>query len=279
MWTHRIMLEAMQHPDNCFLTLTYTDETLPVSIGSNTGLTSATLKPKDLQDWLKRFRKAISPLKIRYYAVGEYGDESFRPHYHAALFGYPSCRRNETSSHRNDPTGRPTCCANCLLVFDTWGRGRIFLGSLETHSAQYICGYVTKKMTAPDDPRLRGLHPEFCRMSLRPGIGLNAMHDVASTLLQFNLEQSQTDVPVSLRHGTRMLPLGRYLRRKLRLMTGKEENAPQQVIDALAEEVRPLREAAFKTSTSFKKILVESSDGKVAQIEAKQRIFKQRKTL
>ena len=72
-WTHRIMLEAMCHGDNAFVTLTYEDDNV------------RSLVPKDPQDWLKRIRKAVEPLRLRYYLVGEYGDISERPHYHVAL--------------------------------------------------------------------------------------------------------------------------------------------------------------------------------------------------
>jgi hypothetical protein len=32
--------------------------------------------------------KKISPLKIRFFHCGEYGDKTRRPHYHALIFGY-----------------------------------------------------------------------------------------------------------------------------------------------------------------------------------------------
>jgi hypothetical protein len=33
-------------------------------------------------------KKKISPLKIRFFHCGEYGDKTRRPHYHALIFGY-----------------------------------------------------------------------------------------------------------------------------------------------------------------------------------------------
>lgn len=48
------------------------------------------LSKSDLQKFIKRVRKAISKKypyeEIRYYAVGEYGPQSFRPHYHIDFF-------------------------------------------------------------------------------------------------------------------------------------------------------------------------------------------------
>jgi hypothetical protein len=37
---------------------------------------------------MKRLRKKIQPLKIRFFHCGEYGDKTRRPHYHALIFGY-----------------------------------------------------------------------------------------------------------------------------------------------------------------------------------------------
>lgn len=264
------MLESNLHSQNTFLTLTYEDAHLPKSF---TGL--ATLDPRDLQLFLKLLRKKIAPSKIRYYAVGEYGDETQRPHYHLALFGYPTCIRKRTSySHF-----RRSCCLHCDLIRDTWQKGQVYLGELSPESSQYIAGYVTKKLTAKDDPRLNGRHPEFGRMSLKPGIGADFMHEVASTLLGLASQQDAGDVPTELQHGIRKLPLGRYLRRKLRLYTGRDENAPQATLDALKEELQPLRQAAFDNSRSFKQEVVTDADQKVLNQETKAKIFKQRRHL
>lgn len=268
------MLEAAQHGDNCFATLTYDDEHLPEG---------GSLEPKHTQDWLKRLRKSVEPLKIRYYLVGEYGDETQRPHYHVALFNLPSCLHGQTLAYR------PTCCARCATVQSSWPYGKVYLGTLEADSAQYISGYVTKKMTRKDDDRLGGRYPEFCRMSLRPGIGADAMHEVASVLMEYQLDTSQADVPAALRHGPRQLPLGRYLRRKLRTMVGKDEKAPDEVIEQYQEELRPLHEAAKAVTSApgmtlarkyvFRDMLCAEDDQKVLNMETRQRIFKQRKSL
>lgn len=265
-----MLLEALMHEHNTFITLTYATATLPTLKSS--GL--ATLVPEDVQLWLKRFRTAVQPTRVRFYAVGEYGDENFRPHYHVAMFGYPNCRYgNSRYLYRGDELRR-SCCDICERVRLTWGKGRVFLGSLEAHSAQYIAQYVTKKMTSRDDPRLLGRHPEFSRMSNRPGIAADALWEVASTLMQFNLETSEADVPSALRHGKRLLPLGPYMKRRLRKLVGKDEKAPQEVIDQINEELRPLRQAAFDNSSSFKEALIEAGSQAVKNMEARQRIFK-----
>lgn len=265
-WSHRIMLEALEHEDNSFVTLTYDDEHLPKG---------GSLAPKDFQDWLKRYRKSIEPFKIRYYGVGEYGDQSSRPHYHVAIFGHPGCASG-VSRYRE---GRRDCCSICNNVRDTWARGRVDVGALETKSAQYIAGYIIKKMTRRDDVRLNGREPEFARMSLRPGLGAHSIHEVASELMRFNLETTELDVPSTLRHGPKKLPLGRYLVQKLRLAVGKEKNAPEAVIEKMDEELLPLRAAAFDASEPLQKHVVEASRQKVRNVLARHRIHKQRKVL
>lgn len=201
------MLEAGLYADNCFLTLTYADD--PIS-----------LEPRDHRRFMDALRKRISPLKVRFYAVGEYGERHQRPHLHYALFGYPTCR-GRTRGYR--------CCASCDLIEEVWGRGFIYNRALEIGSARYIARYVIKKMTRFDDPRLGNRHPEFARMSLKPGIGYGVLEAVASVITRYNLLSPQGDVPVTLRHGDLEWPLGRYLRRKLRAHLGLDERAPHVV--------------------------------------------------
>lgn len=268
------MLEAGLRKDNCFVTLTYADDKLPTVVDKY-GEVRSTLKPKDLQDWLKRFRKAISPDKVRFYAVGEYGDVSSRPHYHVALFGFPNCAWIQSRYSKS----RSKCCTFCDTIRDTWGHGQVYLGTLEQSSAGYIAGYVTKKMTARDDERLQGRAPEFGRMSRRPGVGADAMDDVASTFMEFDLDTTQADVPSALRHGSRELPLGRYLQRRLRERVGKDAEAPASVLAQVEEELSPLRVAAFDGSRSFKAEIVKAGDGKVANMESRNRVFKKRGNL
>lgn len=287
LWAHRIMLESFCHRDNCFLTLSYQDCHLPLITGG-TGQDLmrpelGSLKPKDLQDWLKRLRKAIEPLRVRFYAVGEYGSNTWRPHYHVILFGFPTCMRGRTLRRVGSTRAVwEECCDNCKLIGETWGLGDVDLGTLTRDSAAYCAEYTVKKMTSVDDTRLiRGnltLVPEFCRMSLRPGIGVDAMWDVASEMMRYNLDM-RPDVPSALAHGRSERPLGRYLRGKLREMVGKEKGAPDETLEAIKAELLPLREAAFNSSTSFKDAVVRAGDGRVAQIEALSLIHKRRNVL
>jgi len=115
-------------------------------------------------------------------------------------------------------------------------------------------------------------------MSLKPGIGLGAMDDVASVLLQ-HVDDPDAPVPTALRHGKRLLPLGRYLRDGLRLRLGHEKGANAREKAEATERVREVREAAFEASESFSEALARSTLGARQSVEVRQTIFKGRKKL
>lgn len=208
LWTARLMLESCLHESSFFSTLTYDKEHLP---------SGEELCPRDASLFLKRLRAVVSPAKVRFYLVGEYGEERGRPHYHAALYGVP-----EESAIR-----------------EAWGMGNCHSGFLEEASASYIAGYVTKRMTNRDDPRLGGRHPEFARMSLKPGIGAGAMEEVARVLFSKDGALSVArdgDVAGMVRAANVKWPLGRYLRSVLRGKMGMDSRLPVEVRRRLALE-------------------------------------------
>lgn len=155
--------------------------------------------------------------------------------------------------------------------------GNIHVGELTPQSAAYIAGYVVKKMTSKEDERLNGRWPEFARMSNRPGIGALAIPELASTLLTHDLEKTEDDVPNVLRHGRTVYPLGRYLKKKLRLQIGKSEETPDVVKEQMAEQMRPVREFAFANSKSLKETVREVYLGETSRLEALDKIYKKRK--
>ena len=219
LWSNRMHLESVKHAGNSFVTLTY--ETAPAG---------DSLNPGHAQLWLKRLRKALYPEKIRFFLVGEYGEQTQRPHYHAAIFGL-------------DPVVGGGDDGRSGVVKETWGMGHTFTGDLTPESASYVAGYVTKKMTSAKDPRLHGRYPEFARMSLRPGLGAHAMQEVSEVL---KTEYGQTiyektgDLPTALRQGRKSLYLGRYLRSVLtRFMgglCGLQKETPEMLLMRLEFE-------------------------------------------
>lgn len=263
------------HSDNAFLTLTYSDDYLP-NMGS--------LEPRHLQSFLKMLRMEIYPLKIRFFAVGEYGDENWRPHYHAILFNFRPCARGCTL--RSLSSGKPEpvrCCDMCRLVYSVWKKGTIELRSFDEGGANYIAGYINKKLTNSWDKMnaeiLNGRHPEFSRMSRNPGIGVGFMDDVASEYLRHNSLDDVIDVVTQLRHGKKLLPLGSFLVRKLRQKIGRDEKTPLLAKEKLKEKMQPLRQAAFDNSRSYKEEVTRSQQGAVDSLIARSKIHKQRRKL
>jgi len=74
-WCTRLRHEMDVSSSAFFLTLTYNDEHLPEN---------GELSKRDLTLFIKRLRKRNPG--IRYFAVGEYGENFKRPHYHAVIF-------------------------------------------------------------------------------------------------------------------------------------------------------------------------------------------------
>lgn len=241
-WAHRMMLEAQLHKSNSFATLTYRDADLPAR---------GCLELVELQKWLKRFRFAIEPDRVRFFAVGEYGHEGtreFNPHFHVILFGFPPCIYGE-STFKKDGSG--SCCPFCEVVRDTWGKGKISLSEFKYERAQYCAKYVVKKMTGADDDRLDGRNPEFARMSLRPGIGAHYAPLVSAGLLQAGVLQQQEDVPAALRHGSRIVPFDRYMRQKLRLAVGRNEKTPPSALLEFRQKMLALRARAERLASDI----------------------------
>lgn len=192
--TARLVYEAKVHDSSSFLTLTYDDVHLPSDLS---------LDPLHTKLFLKRFRDRYGYNSFRYYLVGEYGDTTQRPHYHAILFGVAATE------------------ANRRLIHDCWKKcdyHRCTLDDFTVERAQYVAGYVTKKMTKKSDTRLGGRFPEFARMSLKPGLGATAMPIIAEKVLSnyWTSESLKSEgAPRFLKAGGSFLPFDRYLRGKL----------------------------------------------------------------
>lgn len=116
-------------------------------------------------------------------------------------------------------------------------------------------------------------------MSLRPGLGANAMHDVASDLMLWKLDQTLVDVPPALRMGSTVLPIGRYLRGKLRTMVGKDEKSPQVSLDELEAKVRLVRAYAFQNDLSVKSVFEDVNQPYAQKLETRLKLGKLRETL
>lgn len=149
-WAIRARFEARDHEASCWSTLTYDDDHLP-----------PTLQKLHVSVFLRRLRKKLGT-KVRFLACGEYGELTYRPHYHAILYGVPE--------------GHPA-------VQHCWPHGFAQTHTLRDEAIAYVVGYVSKKLGTKEeaeervDPRTGEVYrfqPPFLLMSRRPGIGAGA---------------------------------------------------------------------------------------------------------
>lgn len=145
-WVGRCIAEDQYSVHTTFMTLTYGfDETFGVRTEDPA---SFILIYKDVQDWLKRLRKAGHPM--RYILCGEYGSRKGRSHWHAIMFW--------TKKPPNYMLDRPE------FEDKFWPHGLTYTKEFHENSAQYVCKYVMKDQ---DDPTAQS---EF-HMSTKPPIG------------------------------------------------------------------------------------------------------------
>ena len=165
-WATRCVLESRLYKNNSFITLTYNDENLPKDKSVNV---------RDLQLFFKSLRKKLGKTKIRYFACGEYGSQTLRPHYHIGLYNYkPKDEKIFKFNKRKD------IVYVSKEIEKIWGKGFITVGELTLESAAYIARYTQKKIYEKHDEILEklGRKKEFILTSRRPGIGLHVVADV-----------------------------------------------------------------------------------------------------
>ncbi|WMC01504.1 replication initiator protein [Microvirus D_HF4_371] len=278
------MLEAGLYQDNSFITLTYTDDSMPNLSSDGCYENIPTLDPADLRNFIKRLRHQYHKQKgMRYFAVGEYGTKTFRPHYHAGLFDFYQCHNGQTIQHfRTKRRLWKECCDTCRMVGNTWGLGDIEVRKLDTSKCEYLGGYITKKMTKKEDARLLGRHPEFSRQSKQEGgIGFPALAEMVKIIERY--APDLIDVPDRIQTGKdKSRPLGRYLRQKLREAIGRDPRCPDIKIQELyVETMFPLL-LASKTdpaAPSLKAQIIKASQPYAERLKFQRELYERNKTL
>lgn len=218
-WADRMMLELETQKKAIFLTLTYDrhhvhpstwkevvpeDKYYPSSkheLWSDSGALMLpeyfTLKKKDIQDFMKRIRKAFPDVKLRFYAAGEYGDKTLRPHYHMILYGLSvddfftcdrgvfcrECSVDDSYYHGHCdrfmikvPAGKNELGDQYFtspLLERVWKNGNVLFSDVSWKTCAYVARYVTKKWHGDYafDYMVRNCEPEFSLQSRRPGLG------------------------------------------------------------------------------------------------------------
>lgn len=181
-WAVRCVHESQRYRASSFVTLTYSEDQLE----------SRSLRYRDFQLFCKRARKKLGP--FRFFMAGEYGEQNWRPHFHAAMFGV---HFGDRRPWRKSPAGFQLYRSETLEAL--WPHGNAEIGDVTFESAAYIARYVCKKVTGdaakpiqddgtpghyvdfdPVTGEWTELVPEFCRMSLREGIGAGWLDEYRS---------------------------------------------------------------------------------------------------
>lgn len=177
-WAIRCVHEAALHDANVFVTLTYRPEDEPP--GRTLVKRDVSYFMRKLRAWWRRQQKHLPKeqrTKVRFFFAGEYGDDSWRPHYHGILFGVDFADR---TPWKKTPNGDQLWISPTLEKL--WGHGFTSIGMVTYQSAGYVARYCMKKVTGqqasthyerlcPQTGEVFQLLPEFALMSLKPGIG------------------------------------------------------------------------------------------------------------
>ena len=125
---------------------------------------------------MKRLRKKYGK-GIRFFHCGEYGEQNYRPHYHALIFGLDF---DDKELYKISPTGERYYTSKSLS--ELWPYGFAVIGNVTFESAAYVARYVMKKITGEnaeehykrideETGEVYTVNPEYITMSRRPGIG------------------------------------------------------------------------------------------------------------
>lgn len=194
-WALRCQLELQQHNAAVFATLTYDDEHKPL-----------TLDKRHVSAYIKKIRKEF-PNKLRFFASGEYGETTNRPHYHAIIYG---------ASQLQAPR-----------LEEAWTQGHVRVDQATPANIAYTAGYCSKKIgyrrlsherIDPLTGEVYTWQPPFILMSRNPGIGAHARDQYINAWRLYAIKDAHK------------MPVPRYFKNRW-----KDQATPQQIEDLQRE--------------------------------------------
>lgn len=173
-WTARLLCELeTQREGACsyFVTLTYSDDNLPLTYSDGSDKPVATVNYSDFQRFIKDLRYAAKCIDkeshLRYFVASEYGSSTLRCHFHAILFDCPIPDLKLFSIKKGE------AFYTSEWLERIWKFGNILIGRVTPASCGYVAGYCCKKVFGQDKAFFEalGVNPECIHMSTNPGIG------------------------------------------------------------------------------------------------------------
>lgn len=228
-WAGRLALESIAHDPLSifFFTLTYDDLNVPLTPGGK-----HTLDKDELQRYVKRVtqwaRDNAQPVP-RFFAAGEYGSKTERPHYHIIWYNLGTLVQQ--------------------FAEDSWKKGFVSVSLVTSSSAlSYTCAYTTKKMTGKNDERLEGREPEFMIASRKPAIGWPGIERIIRAYRSGNgkwLLDHGFDILTTFSAQGKSWPLeyrmAQHIRKVLGIPTKADERRPRPPYDPTAKQWRQNR--------------------------------------
>lgn len=209
-WSFRLRQEEKVSISSYFITVTY--DTLEVPVTARKHLS---LRKKDVQKFIKRIRKAHKQEQsIKYYAVGEYGGRTFRPHYHIIIFNAELNKMVSNTDYlklkQSQFDGQVE--VNCKQ----WKLGHITVGQVSPESVGYTLKYISKPKKIPEykaDDRV----PEFSLMSKRLGASY-----LTNNMIKYHLADPENRMFCTVEDGVK-LSMPRYYKDKIYNSENKEK--------------------------------------------------------
>lgn len=252
-WAIRGRHELITNPNAIFITFTYHDKHLPRNAKinpENKKDACGTLEPKDMQNFFKKLRK-VFPQKIRYIMCGEYGPKTWRPHYHAIIYGltpedcFLKVKKKEPNSK----------WIEINVLQEIWNKGIVDISEnyVTDYCIQYVIGYVRKKLNHNNAiKKYKGNHrfPPYMRTS--KGIG--------KEWAEKNVEQWSKTLKIG--YNGMQAPVPRYY---IRHIIKKEGRTEKYTIKKIKLSGKETLEWGYKT--------IENPAGKYTKIIREQEII------
>lgn len=160
-WAVRSVHEAKMYEENSFITLTYDDNNLGnpkldardyelFVMSLRTHIRGEVRKKIGKVNWAllteEQKKAAYAEKKIGINAVGEYGEQRKRKHWHLIIFNWrPADCKPKYKNERGDQV------YSSEILNKIWKKGTTDVGSVTFHSAGYVARYAAKKLVHGND--------------------------------------------------------------------------------------------------------------------------------